>query len=60
MPKFLLNAKIKKCSRFTGGKKKTGFNIENPPISFPSTAFYNCSSTTGINKYIPKAGALTK
>lgn len=35
-----------------------GFNIENPPTSFPRTAFK--PSTTGINGYKPKAGALTK
>lgn len=38
-------------------KKKMGFNIKNPPTSFCSTAFK--SSTTGINRYMPKAGSLT-
>lgn len=58
MLEFLLNAKIKKNVEDTLKRKKMGFNIENPPTSFPRTAFK--SSTTGINGYIPKAGALTK
>lgn len=59
MPEFLLNAKVKKMLKIHWKKKRGGgINIENPPTSFPRTAFK--SSTTGINRHILKAAALTK
>lgn len=36
MPKFLLNAKIKKCSRFTGEKKKWNSTLRIHPLHFPA------------------------